>query len=148
MTGKTVIATCTTGLGKSADSLRSKAQTRSASPRTRSTPPPLDEPGCNPMTTRTSARTRTITLIAAALLAVGGCASDPATAPTTTPVTPADTAAAFAAAYPQAAGPFAGRRGPLAADLAEALRDDHLAAPAQSDGRWPTFAASRVIVAA
>ena len=51
------------------------------------------------MTTRTSARTRIITLIAAALLAVGGCASDPATAPTTTPVTPADTAAAFAAAY-------------------------------------------------
>ena len=99
MTGKTVIATRTAGLGKSADSLRSKAQTRSASPRTRSTPPPLDEPGCNPMTTRTSARTRIITLIAAALLAVGGCASDPATAPTTAPATAADVAAAFAAAY-------------------------------------------------
>ena len=36
---------------------------------------------------------------AATLLAVGGCASDPATAPTTAPATPADVAAAFAAAY-------------------------------------------------
>lgn len=52
------------------------------------------------MTTRTSARTRIITFVAAAtLLAVGGCASDPATAPTTAPATAADVAAAFAAAY-------------------------------------------------
>ena len=51
------------------------------------------------MTTHASAKTRIITLIAAALLAVGGCASDPAAAPTTAPATPADVAAAFAAAY-------------------------------------------------
>ena len=52
------------------------------------------------MTTRASARTRIITFVAAAtLLAVGGCASDPAAAPTTAPATPADVAAAFAAAY-------------------------------------------------
>ena len=51
------------------------------------------------MTTSASARTRIITLFAATLLAVGGCASDPATAPTTAAATPADVAAAFAAAY-------------------------------------------------
>ena len=52
------------------------------------------------MTTSTSARTRIITFVAAAtLLAVGGCASDPAAAPTTAAATPADVAAAFAAAY-------------------------------------------------
>jgi hypothetical protein len=100
MTGTTVIATSTAGPGRPGHFLRSLAPTRSASLRTRSTPPPLDGPGCNPMTTRASARTRIITLIAAAaLLALGGCASDPATAPTTSPATAADVAAAFAAAY-------------------------------------------------
>ena len=48
----------------------------------------------------------------------------------------------FAAAHPAAPGPFAGRKGPLATDLAEAIRDDHLTPPSQSDGRWPTFAGS------
>lgn len=52
------------------------------------------------MTTSASARTRIITFVAAAaLLTVGGCASDPAAAPTTAAATPADVAAAFAAAY-------------------------------------------------
>ncbi|WP_435005252.1 PQQ-binding-like beta-propeller repeat protein [Tundrisphaera lichenicola] len=50
--------------------------------------------------------------------------------------------AAFGTEYPKATGPFAGRRGPLAADLAEAIRDDRLAPSAESDGRWPTFAGS------
>ncbi|WP_435016666.1 PQQ-binding-like beta-propeller repeat protein [Tundrisphaera sp. TA3] len=50
---------------------------------------------------------------------------------------------AFAAAYPGAAGPFAGRRGPLAEALAQAIRNDHLATPAQPDGRWPTFAGAQ-----
>ncbi len=86
MTDRTVIATRTAGLDKSGGIVRIQALARSASPRTRLTPSPPDEPGCNPMTTRTSARTRIITFVAAAtLLAVGGCASDPA--------------AAFAAAY-------------------------------------------------
>ena len=98
MTAKTVIATCTAASGRPGEFMRSLAPTRSASLRTRSTPPPLDGPGCNPMTTHASARTRIITLIAAALLTVGGCASDPATAPTSAPPTPADVAAAFAAA--------------------------------------------------
>lgn len=49
---------------------------------------------------------------------------------------------AFAEANPQAAGPFAGRRGLLARDLAEAIRDDHLAQSSAADGRWPTFAGS------
>ena len=57
------------------------------------------------------------------------------------PPTEADLAA-FAAAYPGAKGPFAGRKGPLAAGLAEAILNDHLAPPPQSDGRWPTFAGS------
>ena len=48
----------------------------------------------------------------------------------------------FAAAHPAAPGPFAGRKGPLAADLADAIREDHLTPPSQSDGRWPTFAGS------
>jgi len=57
---------------------------------------------------------------------------------------PPDRAAleAFAAAYPDAAGALAGRSGPYAETLAEALRLDHLAPPAQPDGRWPTFAGS------
>ncbi len=55
------------------------------------------------------------------------------------PPTPSEVAA-FAAAHPEAAGPFAGRTGPLGVALAEALRDDRLAPSAQSDGRWPTFA--------
>ncbi len=57
------------------------------------------------------------------------------------PPTPAELAE-FAAAHPAVAGPFAGRKGSLADDLAEALREDHLAPPPQSDGRWPTFAGS------
>lgn len=54
----------------------------------------------------------------------------------------AEEVASFAAAYPGASGAFAGRKGPLSTDLAEALRDDRLAAPLQADGRWPTFAGS------
>lgn len=46
----------------------------------------------------------------------------------------------FAAAYPEAKGPLAGRDGPLAQSLAEAIAADHLALPPQSDGRWTTFA--------
>ncbi|MBX6311727.1 MAG: PQQ-binding-like beta-propeller repeat protein, partial [Isosphaeraceae bacterium] len=47
---------------------------------------------------------------------------------------------AFAQAYPDAKGKLAGREGPLAQIIAQAIRDDHLALPAQLDGRWPTFA--------
>ena len=49
---------------------------------------------------------------------------------------------AFAAAYPNAGGALAGRKGPYLEILAEALRSDGLAPPAQPDGRWPTFAGS------
>ncbi len=49
---------------------------------------------------------------------------------------------AFAVAHPAVPGPFAGRRGPLARDLAEAIRDDHLSPSAPADARWPTFAGS------
>ena len=49
----------------------------------------------------------------------------------------------FARAYPAAdATTFAGRRGPIARDLIEAVRSDHLGPPPQTDGRWPTFAGS------
>jgi len=57
------------------------------------------------------------------------------------PPTPAELTS-FGAEYPGAAGPFAGRRGPLAVDLAEAIRDDRLVPTTQADGRWPTFAGS------
>lgn len=49
---------------------------------------------------------------------------------------------AFAKAYPAAKGALAGRTGPYTKSLAEALKGDHLAPPAQPDGRWPTFAGS------
>ena len=49
---------------------------------------------------------------------------------------------AFVAAHPDAAGPFAGRRGPLVRDLVDAIRDDRLAPSTQVDARWPTFAGS------
>ena len=49
---------------------------------------------------------------------------------------------AFAAAYPQAKGRLAGRDGTLLKDVSEAISSDHLAAPVQLDGRWPTFAGS------
>ena len=99
MTNDTVIATCTAGPGQAwriLEELGADAVGLAAHPVDTTT---LDGPGCNPMTTHASARTRIITLIAAALLAVGGCASNPGTAPTTAPATPADVAAAFAAAY-------------------------------------------------
>jgi outer membrane protein assembly factor BamB/tetratricopeptide (TPR) repeat protein len=48
----------------------------------------------------------------------------------------------FARRYPGAAGDLAGRNGPYAQILAESLAGDHLTAPAQPDGRWPTFAGS------
>ncbi len=55
---------------------------------------------------------------------------------------PPDAAAiqAFATAYPQATGELAGRKGLYINTLKEALQGDHLAPPAQPDGRWPTFA--------
>ncbi len=46
----------------------------------------------------------------------------------------------LAKAYPKAEGALAGRTGPLATIVAEAVASDHLAVPAQPDGRWPTFA--------
>lgn len=52
----------------------------------------------------------------------------------------AEELAAFARAHPADSAAFAGRRGPLGADLADAVRDDHLGPPPQVDGRWPTFA--------
>ncbi len=55
------------------------------------------------------------------------------------PPTPAELAA-FAQAHPADSTSFAGRRGPIARDLAEAVQNDHLGPPAQADGRWPTFA--------
>ena len=48
--------------------------------------------------------------------------------------------AEFARAHPADSTSFAGRRGPIARDLADAVRQDHLGPPAQADGRWPTFA--------
>jgi len=53
-----------------------------------------------------------------------------------------DELAAFAQAHPEDSTAFAGRRGPIARDLSEAVRNDHLGPPAQADGRWPTFAGS------
>ena len=55
------------------------------------------------------------------------------------PPGPADLAA-FDKAYPGAEGALAGREGPYLKTLAAALKADHLAPPAQPDGRWPTFA--------
>ncbi|WP_422926064.1 PQQ-binding-like beta-propeller repeat protein [Singulisphaera sp. PoT] len=49
---------------------------------------------------------------------------------------------AFGAAYPGASGELAGRKGSYLKALTEALSTDHLAPPAQPDGRWPTFAGS------
>jgi len=57
------------------------------------------------------------------------------------PPTPAELEA-FAAAQPDGTTTFAGRRGPLAKSLSEAIRDDRLGPTAQADGRWPTFAGS------
>ncbi len=56
------------------------------------------------------------------------------------PPTPAEIEA-LAAEHPDPTL-FAGRRGPLARVVAEAIRDDHLSPLAQADGRWPTFAGS------
>ena len=49
---------------------------------------------------------------------------------------------AFAKAYPTASGTLAGRKGPYLETLKQALAADHLSPPAQTDGRWPTFAGS------
>jgi len=57
------------------------------------------------------------------------------------PPEPADLEA-FAGVYPNASGQLAGREGAYAATLAQALKADRLAPPAQPDGRWPTFAGS------
>jgi outer membrane protein assembly factor BamB len=57
------------------------------------------------------------------------------------PPTAADLAA-YAKAYPDAKGEIAGRTGPLAKSLSAAIGEDKLSAPAQPDGRWPTFAGS------
>ena len=43
-------------------------------------------------------------------------------------------------AYPGATAALAGRNGPYAQTVADALQHDHLAPPAQPDERWPTFA--------
>ncbi len=51
-----------------------------------------------------------------------------------------DEMVAFAQAHPEDSTSFAGRKGPIARDLFEAVRGDHLGPPAQADGRWPTFA--------
>jgi len=53
-----------------------------------------------------------------------------------------DELAAFAQVHPADSTSFAGRRGPIASDLTEAVQKDHLGPPAQTDGRWPTFAGS------
>jgi outer membrane protein assembly factor BamB/tetratricopeptide (TPR) repeat protein len=53
---------------------------------------------------------------------------------------PDEVVAAFARSYADAKGSLAGRTGPLKDSLAEALRNDGLAAPAQQDSRWTTFA--------
>jgi outer membrane protein assembly factor BamB/tetratricopeptide (TPR) repeat protein len=47
---------------------------------------------------------------------------------------------AFATQFPDAAGRLAGRNGPLAASVAQAVAADRLAPPPLPDGRWPTFA--------
>ncbi|MDR3639685.1 MAG: PQQ-binding-like beta-propeller repeat protein, partial [Isosphaeraceae bacterium] len=57
------------------------------------------------------------------------------------PPGPADLEA-YAKAYPNASGALAGRNGPYARTMAEALKGDHLAPPTQPDERWPTFAGS------
>ncbi len=49
---------------------------------------------------------------------------------------------AFAKKYPGAKGSLAGRDGPYLQTLELALKADHLAPPAEHDGRWPTFAGS------
>ena len=43
---------------------------------------------------------------------------------------------------PASPGLLAGRKGSLALDLVDAIRDDHLAPSSLTDGRWPTFAGS------
>lgn len=49
---------------------------------------------------------------------------------------------AFARAYPGAGGSLAGRKGPYAQILAQAVASDRLQPPSDPDGRWPTFAGS------
>jgi outer membrane protein assembly factor BamB/tetratricopeptide (TPR) repeat protein len=49
---------------------------------------------------------------------------------------------ALAKRYPGASGALAGRKGPYANVVAEALKSDHLAPTGQPDSRWPTFAGS------
>ncbi len=57
------------------------------------------------------------------------------------PPTAADIAA-YAKSYPEAKGEIAGRTGPFAKSVADAIGVDRLSVPAQPDGRWPTFAGS------
>lgn len=54
----------------------------------------------------------------------------------------ADELDAFAKRFPGAEGSLAGRKGPLAEIVAEALEADRLAPPDLGDERWPTFAGS------
>ena len=49
---------------------------------------------------------------------------------------------AFMKTYPNASGTLAGQEGAYAETLVRAFGSDHLAPPAQPDGRWPTFAGS------
>ncbi|MHB1557868.1 MAG: outer membrane protein assembly factor BamB family protein, partial [Isosphaeraceae bacterium] len=49
---------------------------------------------------------------------------------------------AFAKAHPGAKGTLAGRTGPYAEILAQAVARDRLELPSEPDGRWPTFAGS------
>lgn len=49
---------------------------------------------------------------------------------------------AYNTQYPNASGVLAGRNGLYLKSVVAALRSDRLAPPAQSDGRWPTFAGS------
>jgi outer membrane protein assembly factor BamB/tetratricopeptide (TPR) repeat protein len=50
--------------------------------------------------------------------------------------------AEFSQRFPGSSGGLAGRTEPYAQILRESLQEDHLAPPAQADGRWPTFAGS------
>lgn len=52
----------------------------------------------------------------------------------------AEELAAFAQRFPGAEGNLAGRKGPLAQIVADALKADRLAPPDEGDERWPTFA--------
>jgi outer membrane protein assembly factor BamB/tetratricopeptide (TPR) repeat protein len=49
---------------------------------------------------------------------------------------------AYRRRFPDASGTLAGRKGPYALILEQALQQDHLGSGAQPDNRWPTFAGS------